>query len=76
MPKMVESYYQRVAKAQKMSEDADLKRAAFTKKAKEVFGFELHPNDPRLAKFLADEKLAKKKETKEAKKKDKAVLKH
>lgn len=65
---MVESYYQRIAKIQKANEDAEIKKETLRKKVRDIYGFDLHSNDPRFAKVVADEKLAKKKEAKDAKK--------
>lgn len=71
MPKMVEQYFERIAKKQKIEKDRMAKKQELLDKAREYYGFDVDLKDPRYFnndKLIVNDKKDKAAEKKAAKK--------
>lgn len=71
MPKMVEQYFERIAKKQKIEKDRMAKKQELLDKAREYYGFDVDLKDPRYFnndKLIVNDKKDKASEKKAAKK--------
>lgn len=56
MPKMVDGYFEKIAKQRRQGETKAKKREQLAEKAREMFGYDLDPRDPRFVEILSEEK--------------------
>lgn len=68
MPKMVDGFFDRVTKKRKQAELKESRKQEMKDKAREIFGYEIDPRDPRFLEIVAEEKSKKKKSEKKEKK--------
>lgn len=55
---MVDGYFEKIAKQRRQGEAKAKKREQLADKAREMFGYDLDPRDPRFVEILAEEKKA------------------
>jgi hypothetical protein len=68
MPKMVDTYFQRIAKMSKKEEEREASKKQLVAQAREYYGYEVNLKDPRMVEYLEKMKIQDKADKKAEKK--------
>ena len=71
MPKLIDDYRARIAKADEVDRKQEEKRKALREEARDFFGYDLDPRDPRFEQMQLSKEEEEKKQQKKKKKEEK-----